>query len=120
MADIKVNKKRGPKPVTFDEKKWKEFDNLCAMQCTEIEICGWFDITDKTLARVIDEKYHRKFSEVFRQKRSKGLVSLRRAQFQLAQTNPAMAIFLGKNYLGQADKQEIEHTGGVKIIRDNI
>ena len=35
--------------------------------------------------------------------RSDGKVSLRRAQFKLAQTNPTMSIFLGKQYLGQSD-----------------
>ena len=27
----------------------KQFENLCGLQCTEEEICGCFDITDKTL-----------------------------------------------------------------------
>ena len=35
-------------------------------------------------------------------------MSLRRAQFNLAKTNAAMAIFLGKNYLGQKDSADIE------------
>jgi hypothetical protein len=26
-----------------------------------------------------------------------------------------MAIFLGKNYLGQSDKQEVEHSGEIDI-----
>ena len=25
-----------------------EFEKLCALQCTENEICGFFDVTDKT------------------------------------------------------------------------
>ena len=47
------------------------------------------------------------FSEVFKRKRGKGKISLRRSQFQLAQTNPTMAIWLGKQWLGQTDKQEV-------------
>lgn len=81
-----------------------------------MEICEWFGIEDDTLEKLIKEKYKKGFSEVFQQKRSKGLISLRRRQFQLAETNPAMAIFLGKNYLGQSDKQEIEHLVSTKII----
>ena len=27
----------------------KQFENLCGLQCTLEEICGWFDVTDKTL-----------------------------------------------------------------------
>ena len=26
-----------------------EFEKLCALQCTQEEICAWFDVTDKTL-----------------------------------------------------------------------
>jgi len=44
------------------------------------------------------------FSEVYAQKRGSGRISLRRIQFRLAQKNAAMAIFLGKNMLGQTDK----------------
>jgi hypothetical protein len=44
--------------------------------------------------------------DVFKEKRENGLISLRRTQFQLAEKSPAMAIFLGKNLLGQTDKLE--------------
>ena len=44
-----------------------------------------------------------KFAEIYGQKREAGKISLRRSQFQMAQTNPTMAIFLGKQYLGQTD-----------------
>lgn len=26
----------------------KQFENLCGLQCTQEEICGFFDVTDKT------------------------------------------------------------------------
>ncbi len=83
-----------------------EFERLCGLQCTKIEICDWFDITDKTLESWCRREYKKGFSEIFSEKRSKGKISLRRAQFQLAMKSPAMAIFLGKNYLGQSDKIE--------------
>ena len=86
----------------------KQFEQLCSMQCTEVEICAWFDVTDKTLANWCKRTYGKSFSEVFKLKREKGHISLRRSQFKLAETNPTMAIFLGKNYLGQKDKQEEE------------
>lgn len=86
----------------------KQFEQLCSMQCTEEEICAWFDVTDKTLTSWCRRTYKQSFSEVFKQKRQKGHISLRRHQFELAKNNPTMAIFLGKNYLGQKDKQEEE------------
>ena len=84
----------------------KEFEKLCFLQCTKQEFCSWFDTTDKTLERWCKETYGMGFSEVFRIKREKGIISLRRTQFQLAEKSPAMAIFLGKNLLGQTDKVE--------------
>ena len=84
----------------------KEFEKLCFLQCTKQEFCSWFDTTDKTLERWCKETYGMGFSEVFRIKRENGIISLRRTQFQLAEKSPAMAIFLGKNLLGQTDKVE--------------
>jgi hypothetical protein len=88
-----------------------QFENLCGMQCTEEEICSWFDVTDKTLNSWCKRTYKMNFSEVFRQKRGKGKISLRRTQFRLAEKSAAMAIFLGKQYLGQRDVQATEITG---------
>ena len=81
-----------------------EFEKLCGLQCTKAEICGWFDVTDKTLESWCKREYRKGFSEVFSEKRGKGLISLRRSQFKLAEKSAAMAIFLGKNYLGQKDE----------------
>ena len=82
-----------------------QFEKLCGLQCTQQEICSWFDVTDKTLSTWCRRTYHMSFSEVFRQKRVMGKISLRRAQFHLAEKSAAMAIFLGKQYLGQRDVQ---------------
>lgn len=81
----------------------KQFENLCGLQCTLEEICGWFGVTDKTLDGWCKRTYRASFSEVFRQKRGLGKVSLRRSQWRLAGKNASMAIWLGKQYLGQRD-----------------
>lgn len=52
-------------------------------------------------------RYKRSFSEVFAQKRGAGKISLRRSQWQLAAKNASMAIWLGKQYLGQRDIVEL-------------
>ena len=84
-----------------------EFEKLCFLQCTEREFCSWFDVSDETLNKWCKENYDgRTFLAVFKEKRENGLISLRRSQFQLAEKSPAMAIFLGKNLLGQTDKME--------------
>lgn len=99
---------------------WNEFEKLCGMQCTLIEIAGWFNCSEDTIERAVKSKYNKNFADVFRLKRGKGLISLRRYQWKLAEKNPSMAIFLGKNFLGQSDRHEVEHSGGVTIIHDDI
>jgi hypothetical protein len=118
LKKVGDGKNKGGRPsVEFDEKKWNEFELLCQFQCTKIELCEWFGITDKTLDRLISGRYKGKsFSDVFAQKRVKGLISLRRRQFQLAENNVAMAIFLGKNYLQQSDKMEWSGETDVDIV----
>lgn len=97
----------------------KQFENLCGLQCTLLEICDFFDVEDDTLNSWCKKTYGTTFSEVFKQKRGKGQISLRRMQWKLAEKNAAMAIFLGKQYLGQKDK--IEYTDdGMKSINENI
>lgn len=81
------------------------------MLCTESEICSFFDVTDKTLANWCKRTYGKSFSEIYKIKSEAGKISLRRAQFQLAQKSASMAIFLGKNWLGQKDAPvEVTHT----------
>lgn len=93
----------------------EEFEKLCALQCTKEEICGWFNITDKTLDAFAKREYDMTYSELYALKRGKGKISLRRAQFRLAETNATMAIWLGKQYLGQTDRQITQ----VQLVEDD-
>lgn len=86
----------------------KQFEELCAIQCTREEICAVLDVSEKTLDKWCHETYDMSFSLVFEQKRQGGKSSLRRNQWNLSKTNPTMAIWLGKQYLGQKDKQEVK------------
>ena len=85
-----------------------EFEKLCGLQCTQQEICDWFGVTDKTLRGWIRRTYNKSFSEIFELKRGKGKIALRRAQFKLAEKNATMAIWLGKQYLGQKNVKDEE------------
>lgn len=87
---------------------WKIFDKLCELHCTLAEIASWFDCSDDTIEnRVLAEK-GMLFSEYWRIKSAKGKISLRRIQLKLAERNAAMAIFLGKNLLGQRDDYGVD------------
>lgn len=82
----------------------KQFESLCAIQCTREEICDVLDVTEKTLNRWCKEEYGENFSLVFRQKKSLGKTSLRRNQWKLAEAgNYTMQIWLGKQMLGQSE-----------------
>ena len=51
------------------------------------------------------------FSSFSEQKKSEGVELLRAKQFEMVMNgNVTMAIWLGKQYLGQRDKSEIDHT----------
>jgi hypothetical protein len=86
------------KEVDFEQLK-----KLCNIQCTAVEIAGFFDMSDDTLVARIKEKHDMTFSEFFKKYSSMGKISLRRNQLKLAEKNVAMAIWLGKQYLGQKD-----------------
>lgn len=93
-----------------------EFEKLCALQCTEVEIAGWFSVSVDTIERWCKREYKMTFAEIYRQKRQKGAISLRRLQWQSAEKgNVVMQIFLGKQYLGQSDKMEIDHDNEIKF-----
>lgn len=93
----------------------KQFENLCGIQCTEEEICAVLDVTDKTLTNWCRDTYGASFSEVFKEKRSRGKASLRRSQFRLAESNATMAIWLGKQYLGQKDNPDDGNSGKDRV-----
>ena len=101
------NKNSGRTPAQIDK---AQFENLCRLQCTEMEIASWFSISHDTLNRWCKKTYKKTFEDTFAEKREAGKISLRRAQFQMAQNNPTMAIWLGKQYLGQREAQDINIT----------
>lgn len=90
----------GRKRIEIDQ---HQFEQLCFMQCTLGEIAGWFGCSEDTIQRWCKRTYRKTFGEVYAGKSQGGRISLRRAQFELAKKSPAMAIWLGKQYLGQSD-----------------
>lgn len=103
--------KRGRPQKMIDQ---EQFEKLCGLQCTLDEFCCYFDCDDKTLEKWCKNTYKMNFSEIFKIKKGKGKISLRRKQFEVALSgNPTMLIWLGRNMLGQTDKYEIEQTVSV-------
>lgn len=85
----------------------EQFEKLCGLQCTEEEIASFFNCSPDTIERFCKREYNARFAEVFKNKRNMGKISLRRSQWKLAEKYPSMAIFLGKQFLGQTDAHEV-------------
>lgn len=92
----------------------KEFESLLFIQCTLAEVTAFFDsklngCSEDTIERWCKRTYGKSFADVFREKRDVGKISLRRMQWRLAEKSAAVAIFLGKNYLGQTDAVQVDN-----------
>lgn len=83
------------------------FENLCGIQCTKKEVCSVLGCSHDTVERFCKKTYKMTFEEAREVFSEGGKASLRRTQFMLAEKNPAMAIFLGKQYLNQRDSYEV-------------
>jgi len=98
--------KMGRPQKTFD---FNVFEGLCRLQCTLVEIAGVMGVSEDTVERRCKSEYEATFAEVLKQKGADGRVSIRRAQMRLAESgNPVMLIWLGKQYLSQSDKVQID------------
>lgn len=107
----KAPAKRGPKEKEIN---YDEVLRLAAIQCTEEEIAHVLDYTPDGFRR-------RKLRDpelvgALQKGREKGRASLRRVQWEAAQAGDrTMMVWLGKQYLGQRDKQEVENTGPINV-----
>ena len=83
-----------------------ELEKLCVLHCSDREIADWFGVSLRTIERRRQEP---EFAAVIDRGRSKGKISVRRLQMKLVeQGNTTMAIWLGKQLLGQSDYVEHE------------
>lgn len=98
---------RGRPKIVIDEKLFKK---LCGLFCTKEEIAGIFECSEDTIERWCKRTYRMNFADVYKKESAVGKMSLRRNQFKLSEKSAAMAIFLGKNYLGQKDVVENNDT----------
>ena len=96
------------------EINYETVEKLANIQCTQEEIASFLDISTRTLQR--DEK----FLEIFNSAKEKGKASLRRIQWKHAEKSASMAMFLGKQYLGQRDIVEEKHDINNGVINDLV
>jgi hypothetical protein len=111
MAASTTRKRPRGRPVAIkgDAKTMQTLIGLGQIQATTKETAAVLGISEPTLFEFFAREP--KAREAWDRAREQGRASLRRTQLRLAEKNAAMAIFLGKNLLGQSDKQELEHSG---------
>lgn len=107
--------KKGQYGATIDK---AQFEALCGLFCSMDEIMSFFDVSSATLERWCVQEYGESFLPVWKSKSAKGRISLRRIQMRLADKSVPMAIFLGKQYLGQNDDGLKEEQDAVEIAND--
>lgn len=99
---------------------WDLFEKLCELQCTQAEIAAILKVHPTTLSNQSVLEYGDTYEEIFKHFSAPGKMSLRRNQFLMSQTNAAMAIWLGKVWLGQRDNAQEETIDALKCLRDII
>ena len=100
MAAKKKKSVGRPKKYNLDT---NQVEQLAGFGCTDTEIASFFDIPRTTLER--------NYEHYITKGRESGKIRLRQYQWAAAKKgNVAMLIWLGKQILGQSDKQEITTT----------
>lgn len=99
---------------------WNLFEQLCAIQCTQSEIASMLKVHIDTLRDRCADYYEDEYSNVYKKFSENGKCSLRRYQFVLAKTNTSMAIWLGKNWLGQSDRDKNEQSDIYELLKQFV
>lgn len=133
MAGSNGNKKDGRSTSTEIGRPRQELDvdtlaKLCQVMCTKADCAYILDMSIDTIRRRLIEMGYGGFEDFRDQNMAMGRASLRKAQYQTAiiDRNPAMQIWLGKQWLGQKDKpEEAEETEALPMtinieVRDPI
>jgi hypothetical protein len=82
-----------------------ELEKLCSLLCSDEDIASWFSVSVRTIK---ERRKEPEFSKAMRRGKTRGAVSIRRAQWKLLEAgNATMAVWLGKSELGQRDTSSI-------------
>lgn len=103
---------RPPLDVLTTEEDWVNFNRLLTIQATQREVAAFFDCDEDTILSRVKAVTGMTYREYAARVKPKGTVSLRRKQIEMAlKGDRTMLIWTGKQYLGQADKVDNQHTG---------
>lgn len=83
------------------------FEALCKMQTPSREICDAFGVSYNTLVRWCFDNYGKNYEDSHREFSATGKSKIRAAQWKLLEKgSEKMAIWMGKQYLGQSDNPD--------------
>lgn len=103
---------------------WKKVDAYLQAHCNGTGIAGLLGISAETLYRACKRDHKIGFDEYSQQKKAEGKELLKAKQFETAMSgNVSMQIWLGKQYLGQRDKSDVEQSGTstqINVIVDSV
>ena len=95
------------KKITIDSIDKTKFEGVVHLGLSTEEICDFFTINTSQLWSWIKQAYDTRSPMVTLKKiRVEGKIEFLSSQRRLAQKNPAMAIWFGKNYYDQTDGKE--------------
>lgn len=114
MKKLPPRKKTGrPPALAADTKTLKTIEGLGKIQATTRECAAVLNVSHQTFISFMNA--HPEVGAAMEKGKEGGKTSLRRTQFALAKKNAGMAIFLGKNYLDQTDRQDISQSVTVDV-----
>jgi len=98
----KAGRPKGTTKLQPDEATLQNIRGLGRIQCTFEEAAAVLGVHVDTFSDFL--RAQEKAREAFEWGRNEGCASLRRTQMKMAENIPTMAIWCGKQYLGQTDK----------------
>lgn len=108
---------RPPKLVESEE-LLKQIEGLARIQCTQREAAAVLRVDEDTFNKFLGS--HEKARAVWKGALETGKASLRRLQYKSAENgNPSMQIWLGKQWLDQKDKSDVDMNATVKIAHED-
>lgn len=108
IPELPARRPGRPLALVLDERLLRQIQSLGEMQCTINETAGALGVSHVTLLSFFSR--HPEARAAFDTGREYGKASVRRAQYKMALEAPQMAIWWGKQNLGQSDKAETTTT----------
>ena len=101
---------------------WAKVENLLMAHCSGVQIAAHLGFSEDTLYERCKEVHGVLFSVYSLKFKQKGKSLLKAVQYETAvkDKNITMQIWLGKQYLEQSDKKDIEFTDKTPVLKSEV